>query len=184
MPFIPNHRDTCECKRSFETCCPFGCGARVVYVECTCLPPSKFYLDREGDVRHNEHGCGKMRTFARSLVMPLWREARIAKVPAGRDHTVVSNILETIEGWEAPRGDIDLPHDPNERLGWEAPPEDKRIIVERCKQFMRVKIAELWVQGLHKQARMPFLVLQRIRQDPNFSKEFEDAFEKAMERHS
>ena len=76
MPFIPNHSAACKCQRTWETPCPFGCGKRVIYIECSCMNPSKFYLDKDGDVRHNQHECGRMRTEARKFANIFWRNEK------------------------------------------------------------------------------------------------------------
>ena len=153
MPFIPNHSDTCERKHAWETNCPF-CRKRVIYIECTCAKPSKFYLDKDGDVRHNdnEHECGKMRTEAREFANTLWWKDPIAK-------------QKPLRAWI--------------HIGrWES--GEHEHIVEQYKRFMREKVAELWIDKRRKEGDSDASILERIRQiedkkpDDEIVKEFVD----------
>ena len=165
MPFIPNHRDSCELKRSWETNCPFGCGKRVVYIECTCPRPSKFYLDKSGEGRHDEHECNKMRACAHGAVFELWRAWRgenACKATLAGGMVVVSRILKQLEGWESPS-------------------EDKQAAVEQCKRLMREKVAELWAGALRKKWESPPYIWSRI-QEMNSDKEFMSMVRRALDK--
>ena len=137
MPFIPNHSDTCERKHAWETNCPF-CRKRVIYIECTCAKPSKFYLDKDGDVRHNdnEHECGKMRTQARKVAADFWRKEPVANRNPLR-------VWVYIRSWKS---------------------EEHEDTVEQYKHFMQEKVAELWIDKCRKKGEAAASILERIRQ--------------------
>lgn len=52
MGFIPNHGGRCEKAHSKRRSCS-TCNEAVIYIECTCKQPSRFYLNPKTGVEHN-----------------------------------------------------------------------------------------------------------------------------------
>ena len=159
MPFIPNHLPNCAPRHNFPTTCPEpGCNERVIYIECTCPRPSKFYLHPSGvrhergrlvaDIRAHLHECEGMRERMRQNA-----EVRdIAKAMiAGYRRVGMSNpdIAKSVEGLDN--------------------------FTETYKVVMRGMVAEALIKELRNKGENYHSIYVRIQTDPRLSNPFKDA---------